>query len=160
MKLIASVIGRRVVDATVHNVELPVSDTQEKLERFDVNCKIDDGSQVNLEMQASRMEEDQGGKHENLKNKVIESEEVLTVASNLLMNISQDERERAIFRSRKKYQMDIASDMATVRDRTLLEVAQNLLRSGDSIEKIVDVTGLTREEIESQRVQYEIALCH
>ena len=38
------------------------------------------------------------------------------MASNLLMNISQDERERAIFRSRKKFQMDIASDMATAKD--------------------------------------------
>ena len=33
------------------------------------------------------------------------------------MSISQDERERAIFRSRKKFQMDHASDMATAEDR-------------------------------------------
>ncbi len=188
-----------------------------------MNCKTDDGSQVNLEMQASRMSEDSGGEHRNLKarsvyflcdlhssqpakgqlrydrmvrsyqvticsypvfphrkkyvnsysmrhdedgellhdaiqavvvelskleevvnkpveemsdlekfavfleyadnpayrdtvNKVIESEEVLTVASDLLMNISQDEKERAIFRSRKKFRMDHESDMATSRD--------------------------------------------
>ena len=265
MKLIASVIGRRIVDATVHNVELPVSDTHEKLERFDVNCKIDDGSQVNLEMQASRMEEDQGGKHDNLKgrsiyflcdlhssqpakgqqrydrlvrtyqvtfcsytvfqhrkeymnsfsmrhdvdnellhnaiqavivelskleevvkksveamtdlekfsvffeyadnptyrdtvNKVIESEEVLTVASNLLMNISQDERERAIFRSRKKYQMDIASDIATAEDRGAkrrdFEIARNLLNLNRPIEEIIIATGLTREGVECQRLTH------
>ena len=224
MKLIAGLIGRNVVDVTVHNNELPISDTREKGERLDVNTKIDDGSQINLEMQASRMVEDTDGEHNNLKarsiyylcdlhssqpaigekrydklartyqvmfcsytvfpnrkeyvnsfsmrhdvdnellhnavqtvivelsklediirkpietmtdlekfsvffeyadnptyretvNKVIESEEVLTVASNLLMNISQDERERAIFRSRKKFQMDHASDIATAEDR-------------------------------------------
>ena len=33
----------------------------EKAERFDVNCKIDDGSQINLEMQASRIVEDLDG---------------------------------------------------------------------------------------------------
>ena len=71
MKLIAGVIKRRVVDVTAHSNEIPVSDTQEKGERFDVNAKIDDGSQVNLEMQASRMEEDRGGEHKNLKGKSV-----------------------------------------------------------------------------------------
>ncbi|MCL2815515.1 MAG: Rpn family recombination-promoting nuclease/putative transposase, partial [Oscillospiraceae bacterium] len=45
IKLIAGVIGRPVIDVTVHNNELPVSDTMEKAERFDVNCIINDGSQ-------------------------------------------------------------------------------------------------------------------
>ena len=267
MKLIAEVIGCRVVDVTVHCNEIPVHDTQEKAERFDVNCKTDDGSQINIEMQASRMEEDRGGKHKNLKgriiyflcdlhssqpakgqlrydrlvrtyqvtfcsytvfphrknymnsfsmrhdldnellhnavqavvielsklddivkkpvetmtglekfsvffeyaanptyrdivNKVIESEEVLTVAGNLLMNISQDERERAIFRSRKKFQMDIASDIATAESRgeargeargeksKAITVALNALQMNMSIDDIVKLTGLTRKEVE------------
>jgi predicted transposase/invertase (TIGR01784 family) len=260
MKLIAGIIGRSVVDVTVHSNEIPISDTREKGERFDVNCKTGDGSQVNLEMQASRMEEDQGGEHKNLKgrsiyflcdlhssqpakgqrrydrlvrtyqvtfcsytvfphrkeymnsfsvrhdidnellhdaiqaviielskledvvkkpveamtdmekfsvffeyaanpeyrdtvNKVIESEEVLTVASNLLMNISQDERERAIFRSRKKYQMDMDSNMATAEDREqkkkAFEIARKLLRRNRPIEEIMEDTGMTIEEVES-----------
>jgi predicted transposase/invertase (TIGR01784 family) len=260
MKLVSGVIGRRVIDVTIHNNEIPVSDTQEKAERFDVNSKIDDGSQINLEMQASRMEEDRGGKHKNLKgrsiyflcdlhssqsakgqqrydklartyqvtfcsytifphrkeyvnsfsmrhdvdnellhdaiqtviielskledvlkkpvetmtdlekfsvffeyaanptyretvNKVIESEEVLTMAGNLLMNISQDERERAIFLSRKKFQMDQESNMATARDRGILEgkveIARNMITDGESIEKIMRYTNLTRAEVEN-----------
>ena len=259
-KLIAGVIGRKVVDVTVHNNELPVSDTQEKAERFDVNCKTDDGSQINIEMQASRMEEDRGGEHKNLKariiyflsdlhssqpakgqerydrlartyqitfcsytafpkrkeylnsysmrhdidnellhdaiqtvivelskleeivkkpvetmtdlekfsvfleyadnpayretvNKVIESEEVLTVASNLLMNISQDEKERAIFRSRKKFQMDHASDLATAEDtgrrEERFEIARNMKKRNRPIDYIIEDTGLTREEVEN-----------
>ena len=71
MKLIAGIIGRPVLDVTVHSNELPVSDTEEKAERFDVNCKIDDGSQINLEMQASRIQEDADGEHRNLKGKSI-----------------------------------------------------------------------------------------
>ena len=104
-------------------------------------------------------------------NKVIESEEVLTVASNLLMNISQDERERAIFRSRKKFQMDYASDIATARDNgreegraeeraeaetklkeKLLNIVQNLLELNMSVDQIVMATGATREDVESQRI--------
>ena len=260
MKLIAGIIRRNVIGVTVLNNEIPISDTQEKAERFDVNCKIDDGSQINLEMQASRMKEDRGSEHNNLKgrsiyflcdlhssqpargqqrydrlmqtyqvtfcsytvfphrkdyvnsfsirhdadnellhdaiqtvivelskledivkkpvetmtdlekfsvffeyaekpayretvNKVIESEEVLTVAGNLLMNISQDERERAIFRSRKKFSMDIASDMATAKDIGIQEgiaiMVRKLKEDGEmSIEAIARLSGLSIAEIE------------
>ena len=71
VKLIAGVIGRNVLDVVVHNNELPPGDTEEKAERFDVNCKIDDGSQINLEMQASRIQEDSDGQYQNLKGKSI-----------------------------------------------------------------------------------------
>jgi hypothetical protein len=65
--LVSAVIGRPVVDVAVHGNELPVEDTQEKAERFDVNCKTDDGTQIDLEMQASRIQEDADGEHRNLK---------------------------------------------------------------------------------------------
>jgi predicted transposase/invertase (TIGR01784 family) len=264
MKLVSRIIGRRIIDVTVHNNELPISDTQEKAEHFDVNTTIDDGSQVNLEMQARHMKEDPGVNHNNLKgrsiyylcdlhssqpaigqqrydrlvrtyqvtfcsytvfpnrkeymntfsmrhdvdnellhdaiqvviielskledivkkpvetmtdmekfsiffeyaedpayreivNKVIESEEVLIVAGNVLMNISQDERERAIYLSRKKYQMDMESNLATARDNGRAEgrlegslaIARNLLSLDIPIDKIITATGLTREEVEN-----------
>jgi predicted transposase/invertase (TIGR01784 family) len=69
--LISATIRRPVVDVTVRNNELPLIDTDEKAERLDVNCKIDDGSQVDLEMQASHIQEDSDGKHRNLKGKSI-----------------------------------------------------------------------------------------
>ena len=34
-----------------------------------------------------------------------------------MLNISQDEREHAIFRSRRMYQTDLASNLATAEDR-------------------------------------------
>ncbi len=71
MNLISSIIGRTVVDVVLLPNELVPGDTEERAERFDVNCKIDDGSQVNLEMQASYMVEDLGGQHLNLKGKSI-----------------------------------------------------------------------------------------
>ena len=39
------------------------------------------------------------------------------MAGELLMSISQDERERAVFRSRRMYQTDLQSDLATAEDR-------------------------------------------
>lgn len=60
-----------MVDVEVRNSELPVEDTEEKAERLDVNCRIDDGSQVDLEMQASRIEESPGGNYQNLKGKSV-----------------------------------------------------------------------------------------
>ena len=224
MDLISSIIKRPVVGVEVRNNEIPPSDTEEKAQRLDVNCRIDDGSQVDLEMQASRIQEDSDGKHQNLKgksvyylcdlhssqpskgvrrydklaqtyqvtfrsytvfpnrtdyvntfslrhdidnellsdavhvvyvelsklqavmrksvsdmtdlekwavffqyageptyretvNKVIASKEELQMAGELLMSISQDERERAVFRSRRMYQTDLQSDLATAEDR-------------------------------------------
>ena len=71
INLISSIIGRTVVDVVLHPNELAPGYTEEKAERFDVNCKIDDGSQINLEMQASRIVEDLDGQNRNLKGKSI-----------------------------------------------------------------------------------------
>jgi predicted transposase/invertase (TIGR01784 family) len=69
--LISAVIERPVVDVAVSYNELPVEDTQEKSERFDVNCMTDDGTQIDLEMQASRIQEEADGEHKNLKGKSV-----------------------------------------------------------------------------------------
>jgi hypothetical protein len=69
--IIASIVGQPVREVTVRNNELPTDDMDDKQERLDVNCVTDDGRQVNLEMQASRMAELPGGQHENLKNKSV-----------------------------------------------------------------------------------------
>ncbi len=262
MNLITSIIGRTVLDVVLLPNELAPGDTKEKAERFDVNCKIDDGSQVNLEMQASYMVEDLDGQHKNLKgksvyyltdlhssqpakglrrydrlarshqitfcsytifphlpdyvnsfslrhdttgeilsdaisltfielsklddvvkkpvsdmtdldkwsvffqyasdlehreivNKVIESEEVFQVAGELLMSISQNERERAIFRSRRKFQTDMQSDLATAEDngerRGRIAIARKLLKRNRPVDEIVEDTGLTYEEVEDLR---------
>jgi predicted transposase/invertase (TIGR01784 family) len=71
MDLISAIIRRQVTDVVVRNNELPAGDTQEKAERLDVNCRVDDGSQVDLEMQASRIREESDGEHRNLKGKSI-----------------------------------------------------------------------------------------
>jgi len=79
------------------------------------------------------------------------------VAGNLLMNISQDERERAIFRSRRMYQSDMDSNIATAEDRGKaernVEIARNMLLDGEPVEKIIKYTGLTADEVEDLKRQ-------
>ena len=66
--LVASaIVNRPVIDVLVRNNELAVSDTEEKAEQFDVNCKVDDDSQADIEMQSNRMEEEKGSNHGNLR---------------------------------------------------------------------------------------------
>lgn len=258
MDLISSIIKRPVVGVEVRNNEIPPNDTEEKAQRFDVNCRIDDGSQVDLEMQASRIQEDSDGQHQNLKgksiyylcdlhssqpskgvrrydrlaqtyqvtfcsytvfpertdyvnsfslrhdkdnellsdavhvvyvelsklqaimrkpvndmtdlekwavffqyaseptyrktvNEVIASKEVLQMAGNLLMSISQDERERAVFRSRRMYQTDLQSDLATAEDRGRAEgmaaSIKNLMDSmGWSMEQAMSALKISEED--------------
>jgi predicted transposase/invertase (TIGR01784 family) len=258
----SAIVNRPVVDVLIRNNEMPISDMDEKAERFDVNCKIDDDFQADIEMQSSRMEEEPGSNHSNLRarsiynlcdlhssqsskgraynelvqtyqvmfcgytvfadrqdfinpfsirhdidngllhdavkvlfvelsklneilkkpvdemtdmerisvflryaenpdyrdvvNKVMESKEGLVVAGEVLMSISKDEREQAIFRSRRIYQADLESNRVTAerniaieKKKAVLVVARNLLDFGDTADKIALVTGLTREEVET-----------
>ena len=101
--------------------------------------------------------------HRETVNEVIASKEVLQMAGERLMSISQDERERAVFRSRRMYQTDLQSDLATAEDRGRaagiaegrvagiaernFEIARNALQMGMSIDDIAKLTGLAHEEI-------------
>lgn len=71
------------------------------------------------------------------------------------MGISNDERERAIFRNRRIAKADQESNMITAmrnaRTEERLTIAKSLLFFGDPIDKIVNVTGLTRSEVEVLR---------
>lgn len=91
------------------------------------------------------------------------------MAGELLMSISQNERERAIFRSRKKFQTDLQSDLATAEDigrkigkaegraeglvagraEGKVEIARNMLSVGLSLETIMQCTGLTQDDLKS-----------
>jgi predicted transposase/invertase (TIGR01784 family) len=219
--IVPEIVKRPVITVSIRNSELPIEDMEEKAERFDVNCKIDDDSQADIEMQGSRMKEEKDSNHSNLRarsiynlcdlhssqpskgksyddlirtyqvmfcnytvfpdradfinpfsmrhdtdngllhnavqilfveltklqevlkkpvekmtdmerfsvflkyadnpnyreivNEVIQSREGLTVAGEVLMNISKDEKERAIFRNRRIALADRESDMITAK---------------------------------------------
>mgnify|MGYP001057320010 CR=1 FL=1 len=89
-------------------------------------------------------------------NKVIESKEALQMAGDILLNISQDERERAVFRSRRMYRTDEQSNLATARDNGRkereVEIARNLLKINLALDQIAIATGLSLEEVEHLRI--------
>ena len=70
-----------------------------------------------------------------------------------LAELSQDERTRLLAESREKLQWDIAVKMREADkkgwEKGRLDVTRNLLRMGLPLEKIMEATGLTREEIQS-----------
>jgi predicted transposase/invertase (TIGR01784 family) len=258
-----------VVDVVVRNVELAISDINEKRERFDVNCSIDDGGQCDIEMQSEAMKGDSlGSGHSVAKGRAIyhlcdlhakqagrgvrydklvqsfqmtfcgytvfpendkfvnrfsfrdeEGEELseavgiifieltklgealkrpvaamtndelwalffayaadpkrkdllatmmrtkgeIRMAVDLLQTISKDEIERARFRSRRMFQMDLqhnllasydegkAEGKSEGRTEERIEIARKLLETNMPTAQIVTITGITQEELEALR---------
>ncbi|MDR1299706.1 MAG: Rpn family recombination-promoting nuclease/putative transposase [Oscillospiraceae bacterium] len=72
--VMSDVLDMNFVSVEVHNVELPISGTDEKQERFDVNCRAisDSGIRIEVEMQADPMKGDSAAtKHRNIKSRAI-----------------------------------------------------------------------------------------
>jgi len=91
-------------------------------------------------------------KHRELITRLMAVKEEIKMAVELLQTISKDENERARFRSRRMFQMDMDHNLIAARDEgrdeEKLAIARSLLADGDAIEKIIRVTGLTRKVVE------------
>ena len=68
--VISTVIEQTVVDVHIRANEVPAMDIDEKNQRFDVNCTIDTGEQVDVEMHSYRQDE-LGEKNTNFVNKYV-----------------------------------------------------------------------------------------
>ena len=253
--IVESYLRFPVVKVEVRNVELPISDINEKRERFDVNCTVNDGSQFDVEMQSEAMSgdslktshrivkaraiyhlcdlhssqegrsirydkllrsfqmtfcgytlfperesfisrssfKDENGmelsdavgiifveltklsnlikkpiktmtgeeiwslffaygsdqKHRELLNEIMKVRREVKMAAELLQSISKDEIERARFRSRRMFRMDMEHNLIAARDEGIMSVAKRLLQRNRPMDEIIEDTGLTREEIES-----------
>jgi predicted transposase/invertase (TIGR01784 family) len=100
-----------------------------------------------------------------LVNEILAEEEGITMAAKALIEISQDERERAWLESKFKYELDLQSDMVSAERRGIkqgleqghaegayekaLETARKLKQMGLSNGQIAEGTGLDLEKIES-----------
>jgi len=62
--------------------------------------------------------------------------------------LSADERTRDLYERREKARRDQAAREKWAFKQGMLEVVRNLLTAGDSVDKIITVTGLTHDEIE------------
>ena len=87
-------------------------------------------------------------KRRDVVNKVIAEKGEIAMASALLMEISQDEHQRAKYRSRRMFETDQTSNILTAEYRGILKVARNMKNKGMPTEDIMELTGLTTAEIE------------
>jgi predicted transposase/invertase (TIGR01784 family) len=86
-------------------------------------------------------------------NEVLEYEEGIAMASEVLLRISRDEAERARLMSEYKYVVDTQSKVVQAkqegRQEGRQEIAQRLKKRGVAAEQIAEDTGLTLKEIEA-----------
>ena len=84
-------------------------------------------------------------------NEIIQSREAIQMAGDVLLSVSQDERERAIFRSRQMYQTDMQSNWNTAYDNgrhsERIEIAKRMISRQRPIDEIIEDTGLTYKEV-------------
>ena len=69
------------------------------------------------------------------------------MATTLLENITQEDYEKARFLSKRKFENDLESEKNTAIKIAMYEAAKEILRYGDSIEKISTITKLSVDEI-------------
>ena len=67
--IVSTVIEQKVKTVQIRGNELPISDIEEKAQRFDVNCTIENDDQIDIEMHCSRQLEEIGDKRSNFLNK-------------------------------------------------------------------------------------------
>ena len=90
-------------------------------------------------------------------NEILEAEEGIAMASEVLLGISRDEIERARLMSEYKYELDAQSKLVHAKREGRKEgikesqeqIARNALAKGASVEFVRDITGLSTEEIEN-----------
>jgi predicted transposase/invertase (TIGR01784 family) len=100
-------------------------------------------------------------KHKELLTGIIKEKEEIKLASEILATMSKDPDEIARFLSRRRYERDREHERAVLRDEGLAEgltkgrteghkeIARNLLADGDSIDRVMRLTGLSKTELES-----------
>jgi predicted transposase/invertase (TIGR01784 family) len=76
-------------------------------------------------------------------NEIVQLEEGIDMASQVLMTISKDEVERARLESEYKYEVDTQSKVVHAKR----EVAKKALAKGSTPEYVADITGLSLDEI-------------
>jgi predicted transposase/invertase (TIGR01784 family) len=86
-------------------------------------------------------------------NEILEKEEGIAMASQVLMTISKDEHERARIMSEEKFLLDMQSRMVNAkregRTERDMEIARNALAEGLAVNVIQKITGLDVETIET-----------
>jgi len=84
-----------------------------------------------------------------LLNKIIEREEGIKMATQILENISMDKRERIAYEEQLIYELDQRSEVASARKQEAREIAKTLKTNNIPFDIIVNSTRLTLQEVET-----------
>lgn len=79
---------------------------------------------------------------------VAERDPIIKKAVLKLMELSDDERTRMLLEKREMERMDKEVSEYLAVKQGAIKIAKNLIKAGDTVDKIVLVTGLTKEEVE------------
>ena len=89
--------------------------------------------------------------HRNLINGIITEKQEVSMAAGLLQEISRDERERAILRSRRMYETDMMSDLLTAEEKGEIRGLARGLSEGKAEGRIEGLTeGVAKGRIEGK----------
>jgi predicted transposase/invertase (TIGR01784 family) len=115
------------------------------------------GEMTSLDMWSAFLGYADNPQRRGIINEMISKKEALGMASTILMSISKDDHERAKFRSRRKYETDMISNILTAEAnaeergerRGIGIMARNLKNEGVmSLEEIARISGFTLTEVE------------
>jgi predicted transposase/invertase (TIGR01784 family) len=168
MDLISSVIGQTVTSVQIRNNELP-SRTQTGYQISDqINIIIIELSKLkgvltknveemtSLDMWSAFLKYADDPEKRVIINKIIEKKEAIGMAAAVLTEISKDERERAKFLSRRKFETDMESNLLTAEARgeargrmeEKMETARKMKAFNTPLDVIVQITGFSLSELE------------
>ncbi|WP_461252307.1 nuclease/transposase family protein, partial [Treponema sp. R8-4-B8] len=87
----------------------------------------------------------------DLINNLIQTKEDIKMATEMLMEISQDERQRAIMRSRRMYETDRMSDLLNAKEEGEIEerrkIVENMYQEGFDVKTIAKATRLSEQDV-------------
>ena len=86
--------------------------------------------------------------HRELLNRIISEREAIAVATNVLLDISQDEDQRASYLTRRKNETDRVSERLTILHKRELEIARAMKDNKLSFDTILEVTEISEKELE------------
>ena len=84
-----------------------------------------------------------------LLSKIIEKEEGIKMATQILQTISMDERERIAYEEQLIYELDQRSEVASARKQEAIDIAKTFKANNVPIDVILKGVPLTRQEIEA-----------
>lgn len=88
-------------------------------------------------------------------NQILEREEGVKMAKNILNEVSKDEEARAYYESQLIFELDQRGRINHAKDETKIEIARNMLKRGTPLQYIVEDTGLSEDQVKAIKIEMQ-----